>query len=223
MPVALRCMLYACGVDVWDGGESDSDDLFSCPHHSLQILMVQSGAVSESGSDAATQEALYSPSVESGENGRWAFLSLLRKWRCFWAFFTEEPVFRHQVMFSARWTPRDFVFFTVSTGEPWMFSGSWSLCALRKSTTISLVLSIFRDRLLTLHQVISCSTSSLYDDSLLVNENHYGWTAVDWAPSLEVPLCLEWWCWSYYFRSGLSENPGSSCRGMCSGPTSSAS
>ena len=127
--------------------------------------MVQSGAVSESGSDAATQEALYSPSVESGENGRWAFLSLLRKWRCFWAFFTEEPVFRHQVMFSARWTPRDFVFFTVSTGEPWMFSGSWSLCALRKSTTISMVLSIFRDRLLTLHQVISCSTSSLYDDS----------------------------------------------------------
>ena len=44
-----------CGVNVWDGGESDSDDLFSHPQHSLQVLMVQSGAVSEPGSDAATQ------------------------------------------------------------------------------------------------------------------------------------------------------------------------
>ena len=33
--------------------------------------MVQSGAVSKPGSDAATQEALYSPSVESGENEGW--------------------------------------------------------------------------------------------------------------------------------------------------------
>ena len=97
--------------------------------------------------------------------GRLAFLSLLRKWRLCWAFFTVEQVFRDQVNFSARWTSRNFVFITISTGEPWMFSGSWSLCAFRKSTTISLVLSIFRDRLLTLHQVISCSTSSLYDDS----------------------------------------------------------
>ena len=32
-----------------------------------------------------------------------------------------------------------------------MFSGSWSPCALQKLTTISLVLSIFSDRLLTLH------------------------------------------------------------------------
>ena len=33
--------------------------------------MVQSGAVFEPGSDAATQGALYSPSVESGENWGW--------------------------------------------------------------------------------------------------------------------------------------------------------
>ena len=33
--------------------------------------MVQSGAVSEPGSDAATQEALFSPSVESGGNWGW--------------------------------------------------------------------------------------------------------------------------------------------------------
>ena len=44
-------------------------------------------------------------------------------------------------------------------------SGLWTLCVVRKSTTISLVLSRFTDRLLTLHQVISCCISSLYDDS----------------------------------------------------------
>ena len=73
--------------------------------------MVQSNAVSEPGSDAATQEALNSPSVESGENGvwGWAFLSRLRKWRRCWAFLTVEPVFRDQVKFSARWTPRNCV------------------------------------------------------------------------------------------------------------------
>ena len=52
----------ACGVNVLDGGKSDFDDLFSHPHHSLQALVVQSGAVSKPGSDAATQE--------SGENGQ---------------------------------------------------------------------------------------------------------------------------------------------------------
>ena len=60
----------ACGVNIWDGGESDSD-LFSHPYHLLQLLTVQSGAVSEPGSDAANQEALYSPPLESGENGGW--------------------------------------------------------------------------------------------------------------------------------------------------------
>ena len=93
------------------------------------------------------------PSGESRGGGRWR--------RC-WAFFMVELVFRDQVKFSARWTPRNFVFFTISTGEPWMFSDSWSLCGLQKSTTISVVLSYIR--LLTLHQVISCSTSSLYVD-----------------------------------------------------------
>ena len=39
------------------------------------------------------------------------------------------PVFRDQVMFSARWTLRNLVFFTVSTGEPWMSSDSWFLCS----------------------------------------------------------------------------------------------
>ena len=134
----------ACGLNVWDRGECDSDDCFSRPHHSLQVLAVQLGAVSEPGGDAATQEALYSPSVESGENGEWevGLLSLLRKWRRCRASFTVEPVLRDQVMFSARWTPRYLVFFTISTGEPWMFNGSWSLCALLTSTTISLVLSM---------------------------------------------------------------------------------
>ena len=45
----------ACGVNVWDGGASDSDDHFSHPHHLLQFLAVHLGAVSEPGSDAATQ------------------------------------------------------------------------------------------------------------------------------------------------------------------------
>ena len=33
--------------------------------------MVQTGAVTEPGNDAATKEALYCPSIESGENGGW--------------------------------------------------------------------------------------------------------------------------------------------------------
>ena len=112
-----------------------------------------------------------SPSVESGENGGLGdgLSSAFSGSGCCWAFFTVELAFRDQVKFSVKWTPRNFVFFTISTGEPWIFSGSWSLWALWKSTTISLVLYIFRNRLLTLHQVISCSTFSLHDDSLFLS------------------------------------------------------
>ena len=103
-----------------------------------------------------------------------AFLSLLRKWRRCWSFFMVEQVFRDLVMFLARWTPRN--------EEQWMSSGSWSLCDLRKSTTISLVLSKFRDRLLILHQVISCSNSSLYDDSSFLSMR----------PTVPLPNLMMW-------------------------------
>ncbi|MCJ8746795.1 hypothetical protein PDJAM_G00145890 [Pangasius djambal] len=69
----------ACGVNVYGDGKSDPEDLLSCPHYPLQGLAI--GAISKLGCDAATQDALDSPSVEYGEDGggRWAFLRLRRK------------------------------------------------------------------------------------------------------------------------------------------------
>ncbi|KAK3524765.1 hypothetical protein QTP86_002927 [Hemibagrus guttatus] len=69
----------ACGVHVRDGGERDSNDLFSCPHYSLR-LAIRDGAIPKPGSDTAAQDAL--DGREMG--GRWAFLSLRRKQRCCW-------------------------------------------------------------------------------------------------------------------------------------------
>ncbi|KAK3508631.1 hypothetical protein QTP70_000917 [Hemibagrus guttatus] len=85
-----------------------------------------------------------------------------------------ELVLSDQVKFSARCTPRNLVLLTISTGDPSMYSGEWSLCALLKSTTISLVLSTFRDRLLALHQAVSRCTSSLYADVVFADETHHG-------------------------------------------------
>ena len=83
----------------------------------LTTHFLWSTAVSEPGSDAATQGALYSPSVESGQNVRWdGFPQPSQE--------VEMRLgFRDQVKFYARWTQGNLVFFTISTGEPWMFSG----------------------------------------------------------------------------------------------------
>ncbi|KAI4890379.1 hypothetical protein NFI96_029125, partial [Prochilodus magdalenae] len=61
----------ACGVNVRDGGERDTDDLLSCPHYPLQGLVIRCDAVPKPGSDAAAQDALDGSSVECGEDGRW--------------------------------------------------------------------------------------------------------------------------------------------------------
>ncbi len=133
-------------------GLKGEGDLLSCPHYPLQGLANWEGAIPEPDSDSAAQDALDSPSVGSGEDGGWdcASLSLHRKYRCCWAFFAIALVLRDQVRFSTKWTPRNLVPLTISM-EPSMYSGEWSLRALLESTTISFVLSTFRDRLLTLH------------------------------------------------------------------------
>ncbi|KAI4898649.1 hypothetical protein NFI96_026010, partial [Prochilodus magdalenae] len=63
--------LAACGVNVRDGGERDTNDLLSHAHYSLQGLAIDCGAVPKPGSDAAAQDALDGSSVEGGEDGRW--------------------------------------------------------------------------------------------------------------------------------------------------------
>ncbi|KAI4902462.1 hypothetical protein NFI96_001843 [Prochilodus magdalenae] len=50
-----------------------------CPHYPLQGLAIRCGAAPKTGSDAAAQDALDGSSVEGGEDGRCAFLSLRRK------------------------------------------------------------------------------------------------------------------------------------------------
>ncbi|KAI4880171.1 hypothetical protein NFI96_015534, partial [Prochilodus magdalenae] len=57
----------ACGVNVRDGGERDTDDL-SRPHYSLQGLAIRYSAVPKPGSDAAAQDALDGSSVEMSIN-----------------------------------------------------------------------------------------------------------------------------------------------------------
>ncbi|KAI5615444.1 hypothetical protein C0J50_0125 [Silurus asotus] len=46
-------VISACGVNVHDRGERDSDDLLSCPHYPLLGLAIRDGAVPKPGSDAA--------------------------------------------------------------------------------------------------------------------------------------------------------------------------
>ena len=61
----------AGAVDVGVGGQSDSSDLFGCPHNPLQGLAVCSGAVAEPRCDGAAEDALNRPSVEGCEDGGW--------------------------------------------------------------------------------------------------------------------------------------------------------
>ncbi len=86
-------------------------------------------------------------------------------------------------------------------------SGESGWCDLLKSTTISFVLSTFRDRLLTLHQSVSQCTSSLYADSslLLIRPN----TVVSSVNLMMwFKLCIDAQSWvSKVNSNGLSTQP----------------
>ena len=56
------------GVDVLEGGKLTSNNVAGSSHDPLQRFTVASGAVSEPGSDAARQDALYSASVKRSED-----------------------------------------------------------------------------------------------------------------------------------------------------------
>ena len=58
-------------------------------------------------------------------------------------------------------TPRNLVLLTLFIAAPLMVRGGCRVCALLKSTTISLVFSTFRERLLCLHQEVRQLTSLL--------------------------------------------------------------
>lgn len=60
-----------CDVNVSDGRKRDPRDLLSCPHYPLQALIIRGSGVSEPDSDAAAEDALYSPSVKCGEYVGW--------------------------------------------------------------------------------------------------------------------------------------------------------
>src|SRR4029434_9154678 len=65
-------------------------------------------------------------------------------------------------------TPRNLKQLTFSTSDPLMCRGACSTsCRLLKSTIISFVLLMLRERLLTCHHVVRVSTSSLLADSSL--------------------------------------------------------
>lgn len=51
------------GVNVLNGGKRGPDDLFSCPHYTLEALAAGDGASTVPYSDAAAQDALYNSSV----------------------------------------------------------------------------------------------------------------------------------------------------------------
>lgn len=70
---------------VLEGGNGSTDDLPSCSHYMLQGLPAGCGAAAVPHSDAAGQDALGGPAVESRqdgmmETGALALLSLWRKW-----------------------------------------------------------------------------------------------------------------------------------------------
>lgn len=109
----------------------------------------------------------HSASVEGGKDGQWLssvsagsggidlpFLSFG------WRVGVERP---SEVVGKDTWFS-----WPLSIVEPLMNSREWSAGVLLRSTTISLVVSTLRDRLLSLHQLTSCSTSSLYDVSSLL-------------------------------------------------------
>lgn len=91
--------------------------------------------------------------------------------------------------------------------HPSMFREEWSVCDLLKSTTISFVLSTFRDRLLTLHQSVSRCTSSLYaDSSLLLIRPNTVVSSVNLMMWFE--LCIDAQSWvSKVNSNGLSTQP----------------
>ncbi len=64
----LPCFPYTLlGVDVLEGGKLTSDDVLGRLNYSLQGFPVESVAVPIPGSDAASQDALHSASVELSE------------------------------------------------------------------------------------------------------------------------------------------------------------
>ncbi len=157
----LPCFPYTLlGVDVLEGGKLTSDDVLGCLNYSLQGFPVESGAVPIPGSDAASQDALHSASVELSEE--------------FWAQteFLQSPV-EEEMLVGLRhyWLcvnspgevrgTRNLKLLTRSTGVPSMVLGGCSLLRFLKSTTSSLVLLMFRERLLLWHQLVRVCTSSL--------------------------------------------------------------
>jgi len=135
-----------------------------------------------------------------------------RKYRLCWAFFVMCLVFRVHVKLSVMCTPRNFVLWTISTGRLLMHSGVRLGGVRLKSMTSSFVLSTLRDRLLSVDQLLCCTTSSLYrallspqikPSSVLSSANLMMW--------FELRVAAQSWVRSVNSR-GLSTQPwGGSC------------
>ena len=59
----------ACGVNVRDRGKKNPDDLFSCPHYSLEGLAVGGGVIPKPGINTAGNDALSIVCLERGKDG----------------------------------------------------------------------------------------------------------------------------------------------------------
>ena len=178
---------------------------------------------SETGSDAATQEALYSPSVESGENGRWALQpsQVAEKRRCY--FFTVEPVlvFRQVdteefgVLHDLHWGAVDVQWLagpSVLSGSQqpslWFCLYSETCCWLRTELSV-----VPPPLCMMIHHSCRWDPQQSHHRQtwkrglchvVLCNRGSGVWTAVDWGHSPEVPLYSVWWCWRCYSWSRLS-------------------
>ncbi len=150
-------------VAVLEGGERDTNDLLSCSHYPLKGLAAERIAGAIPHSDAASQNALDGASVEGAHDGGQGsgsseFAEEVETLLCFLA---SAAVLLVQERSSVMCTPRNFVLLTLSTVAPLMVRGACWVCTLLKSTTISFVLSTFRERLLSLHHPARWLTSLL--------------------------------------------------------------
>ena len=57
------------GVNVLNGRKRGHDDLFRCPHYTLEALAAGDGASTVPYSDAAAQDAFYNSSVKGPHSG----------------------------------------------------------------------------------------------------------------------------------------------------------